>query len=325
MLPANKMLRVLLVDDDEDEYILTKTLLADRSYLSTDIQQVGFALDWVSSYQSALESFRKEMHDVYLVDYHLGDKNGLELLKKAIRRGCKKPIIILTGQGNYEVDVAAMQAGAADYLVKGQIDSQLLERSIRYAVERTQLINILNERATRDELTGLYNRREFNFRLEEEISRHHRFGHPVGLISLDIDHFKEINDSYGHGVGDEVLRRLSKLLIATIRSVDQAARLGGDEFVIILPETPTSQAVEVAERVRKLVVGQPFYILQDSGRYYKITVHVSLGIACMPEDALTKEDLVEAADRALYAAKKSGRNCIVPFQFIRDQVEGNGS
>jgi diguanylate cyclase (GGDEF)-like protein len=318
MLPANKMLRILLVDDDEDEYILTKSLLADRSYLSTDIEQVGFKLDWVPTFDSALESFQKGQHDVYLVDYHLGDKNGLQLLRKAIHLGCKAPIIILTGQGNYQIDMAAMQAGAADYLVKGQIDSQLLERSIRYAVERTQLINILNERATRDELTGLYNRREFNFRLEEEIGRHNRFGHPVGLIALDIDHFKEVNDEYGHQVGDEVLRRVAKLLIATVRSVDQAARMGGDEFFIIFPETPLAQAAEVAGRLRNLINAQPFYIMQESGRYYKIPIMISLGIACLPEHALTKEDLIEAADRALYAAKKRGRNCVVTYQTTID-------
>jgi diguanylate cyclase (GGDEF)-like protein len=325
MVLPNNILRILLVDDDEDEYILTKTLLADSSYLSKDSHQVGFKLDWVSTYEAALEAFQKDQHDVYLVDYHLGNKDGLELLQKAVDDGCKAPIIMLTGQGNYQIDMAAMQAGAADYLVKGQIDSQLLERSIRYAVERAHLINVLNERATRDELTGLYNRREFNFRLEEEISRYNRFGHPVGLIALDIDNFKDVNDAYGHQLGDEVLRRVAKLLIATVRSVDQPARMGGDEFFIIFPETTTKQAMEVAERLRSLITAQPFYIMQDSGRYYKIPIRISLGVGCLPEDALTKEDLIEAADRALYAAKKNGRNCVVQFQTTKDQVNRNGS
>jgi diguanylate cyclase (GGDEF)-like protein len=325
MVRANKVLRILLVDDDEDEYILIKTLLGDHSYLSTEIEQVSYQLDWVSTFEEALESFQSDPHDVYLVDYQLGDKNGLELLEKAIHNGCKAPIIMLTGQGNYQVDVAAMQAGAADYLVKGNIDSQLLERSIRYAVERTHLINILNERATRDELTGLYNRREFHHRLDEEIGRYNRFGHPVGLIALDIDNFKNVNDLYGHQLGDEVLRRVAKLLIATVRSVDQAARMGGDEFFIIFPETTSEQALEVAERLRSLVIAQPFYIMQDSGRYYKIPVEISLGIACLPEDALNKEDLIEAADRALYAAKKNGRNCVFLYKMTNKQVNENGS
>jgi diguanylate cyclase (GGDEF)-like protein len=325
MTTVNTCLHILLVDDDEDEYILIKNLLADRSYLSKDSQQIGFRLDWVPTYETALEAFQKDQHDVYLVDYHLGSKNGLELMQKAIHNGCKAPIIMLTGQGSYQVDMAAMQAGAADYLVKGQIDSQLLERSIRYAVERTHLINILNERATRDELTGLYNRREFNFRLDEEISRYNRFGHSVGLIALDIDNFKNINDAHGHLLGDEILRRVAKLLIATVRSVDQPARMGGDEFFIILPETTIEQALEVAERLRNLVIAQPFHIMQDSGRYYKIPIHISLGIACLPEDATTKEDLIEAADRALYAAKKSGRNCVVQYKTIQNQANRNGS
>ncbi|HZD40553.1 MAG TPA: ATP-binding protein [Terriglobales bacterium] len=121
-------IRLLLVDDDEDDYLITRNLLSATGG--------SFRLDWVASYDSALEVIGLNEHDCYLIDYRLGDRNGLELLRHALASGCKVPTILLTGQGDRDVDIAAMKAGAADYLVKGQIDPPLLERSIRYAIER---------------------------------------------------------------------------------------------------------------------------------------------------------------------------------------------
>src|SRR5580658_445307 len=122
-------LRILIADDDEDDYILTRDLL----------QRIGrqrFRLDWTPSYEAALQAIELNQHDVYLFDYHLGHSDGLELMREALARGCQAPIILLTGNDNWETDVEAMKAGAADYLVKGQLDARLLERSIRYALER---------------------------------------------------------------------------------------------------------------------------------------------------------------------------------------------
>ena len=124
-------LRVLIADDDEDDYILTRDLLMR-------IGRPRFQLDWTPSYEGALEAIEQNQHDVYLFDYHLGHADGLQLLREALARGCKAPIILLTGNDNWETDVEAMKAGAADYLVKGQLDARLLERSIRYALERTR-------------------------------------------------------------------------------------------------------------------------------------------------------------------------------------------
>jgi PAS domain S-box-containing protein len=127
----NSSIRVLLVDDDEDDYILTHDLLIE-------IEQGKFDLEWADTYEAALEAMEQDRHDVYLLDYHLGERNGLELLREALRNGHRTPMILLTGQEDHEVDVEAMKAGASDYLVKGQIDALLLERSIRYALERAR-------------------------------------------------------------------------------------------------------------------------------------------------------------------------------------------
>src|SRR5579872_5580035 len=125
------VLRVLLADDDEDDYLLTRDLLLR-------IDRPRFHLDWSPTYEGALEAIERNQHDVYLFDYHLGHSDGLELLREALAHGCKAPIILLTGNDNWETDVQAMKAGAADYLVKGHLDARLLERSIRYAIERTR-------------------------------------------------------------------------------------------------------------------------------------------------------------------------------------------
>lgn len=122
-------IRILLVDDDEDDFLITQDLL-------TDIGDDRFTLDWVSTYEDATHKIAQGTHDIYLVDFRLGSFSGLELLRWAVESGCKAPIILLTGQGDHQVDLEAMEAGAADYLVKGQINPQILERSIRYAVER---------------------------------------------------------------------------------------------------------------------------------------------------------------------------------------------
>jgi signal transduction histidine kinase len=124
-------LRVFLADDDQDDYVLTRELLRG-------IDRHKFQLDWAPTYGEALEAVERNQHDLYLFDYHLGEADGLELLRAALARGCKAPIILLTGHENWEIDVEAMKAGAADYLVKGDLHSKLLERSIRYALERKQ-------------------------------------------------------------------------------------------------------------------------------------------------------------------------------------------
>jgi diguanylate cyclase (GGDEF)-like protein/PAS domain S-box-containing protein len=135
-------LNILLIDDDEEEYLIIKDLI-ERS--STDFGHTSFHLDWVENYAKALEAYEKDFYDAYLVDYHLGDHTGLDLMQEATVRGCKGPVILLTGQGNYQVDLAAMEAGAADYLVKDELNLPLLERSIRYAIEQKQAQDQLEE------------------------------------------------------------------------------------------------------------------------------------------------------------------------------------
>lgn len=142
----DRIIKVLLVDDDEDDYVLTRDWFSES-------QGARFELDWVASYDNGLEAIAHHQHDVYLLDYRLGDHNGLELLREAIANGCSAPIILLTGQGDREIDIEAMKAGAADYLDKSQIGAPLLERSIRYAIERRRAEQKIREQAALLDIT----------------------------------------------------------------------------------------------------------------------------------------------------------------------------
>lgn len=162
----------------------------------------------------------------------------------------------------------------------------------------------LQNLAIRDGLTGLYNHRTFYSLLEEELQRSLRHTRPTSLLMLDIDHFKRVNDTYGHQAGDLILRELGDLLMQQARATDRVCRYGGEEMILILPEIDTAPAMDIAERLRKTVEAHVFIIPDEK----PVSITVSVGVAVYPEDANTKEALVAAADAAMYQAKQTGRN-----------------
>lgn len=164
--------------------------------------------------------------------------------------------------------------------------------------------DILRSLSIHDQLTGLLNRKEFQRLLDLEIARSQRHGRMLALLMIDVDHFKIVNDRYGHPVGDTVLRNVADRFFAALRPNDVVARYGGEEFIVMLPETDGAGAVTIAERLRTQVRATPMDIAQD----IQPVVTVSVGIAIYPVDADATEDLVAAADRALYAAKAAGRD-----------------
>lgn len=166
------------------------------------------------------------------------------------------------------------------------------------------------ELASRDGLTALYNYRMFHSLLEDEIARTQRFKHSVSVLMLDIDHFKHVNDTYGHQTGDVILKDLSGLLMKQARAIDRVCRYGGEEFTVILPETGTPAALQIAERLRMEVERQPF----DIGSGKTINIAVSIGVATYPQQANSLEGLVKATDIALYAAKQGGRNRVICYE-----------
>ena len=168
----------------------------------------------------------------------------------------------------------------------------------------------VNRRARTDALTGLANRRAFDEHLGQQLLQADRFGHTVSLIVADVDHFKNVNDTWGHETGDIVLKSISKTLTAGVRAVDLCARFGGEEFAIVLPQTGLAGAVELADRLRKAVEAEPVVVVgaAPGAGADPIRVTISCGVACYPDGGLTREGLFAAADRALYEAKSAGRN-----------------
>jgi diguanylate cyclase (GGDEF)-like protein len=181
------------------------------------------------------------------------------------------------------------------------------------SIENVALHEQVSEQAVTDDLTGLANKRAFGDQAAKEAARAERFGHPLSLLMLDIDDFKQVNDTYGHLQGDEVLRRVAAVLEAESRGVDEPARYGGEEFVVALPETDADGAVELAERVRSRIELEEIRFVEGDGRQDggvdpSLSVTASVGVASMPGSAGDLETLIAAADAALYAAKRAGKN-----------------
>ena len=286
--------RVLLIEDDRDDYLLTCELLAD-------VFGEAVTLDWVQTWNDALSTISEARHDVYLVDYRLGARNGLELVREAIDTGSSAPFIVLTGQGSREIDLEAMRAGASDYLAKGEMTAPLLERAIRYAIERHRSERRLAELAQFDQLTGLANRVLFRDYLRKTLSRADRYGQLVAVMLLDLDRFKTVNDTHGHEAGDLLLKEIARRLRGALRESDLVARLGGDEFTVVMDGlTDPSVIAGFANRILD-VIRQPIQL----GNVDVVT-SASIGISVYPTDVDNIDELLASADAAMYRAKEQG-------------------
>ena len=292
--------RILLIDDDEDEFFLT------QDYLS-EIYGADLSLDWVPSIEGAMASFRDEAHDVYLLDYRLGECNGIDVIKEATALGVTAPFILLTGQDSRELDLQAMSAGAADYLVKGEITAPLLDRAIRYALERNRSETRLSYLAQFDQLTGMANRRLFKDHLERTIKKADRRQNAVAVLLLDLDRFKIINDTYGHEMGDRLLQAVAERIKYCVRGGDLIARLGGDEFAAVIDDCADPKIIaHIASRIL-YALRKPFFLGN-----LKVNTSTSIGISVYPYDVDDIEGLIKSSDAAMYKAKEHGGD---NFQF----------
>lgn len=292
--------KILLIDDDRLQFRMTQAHF-------NNFQVERFALEWAETYDEGIRRLMSGEYAACLLDYQLGQRDGLQLIREAMSQGCRTPIVFLTAETANRVDIAAMNAGALDYLIKGEITPRLMERSLRYALKLGDTLDALRRLATRDQLTGLLNRREFDRIIEEERERALRFGQPLSLVLVDVDRFKPINDTHGHPVGDTVLREVARRLAAEVRTVDRVVRFGGEEFALILMQTNRAGAIEVANRLCANMAREPIMATDTLA----LNVTVSAGLAALPEDAQTVMSLIAIADKALYAAKSRGRNCVV--------------
>lgn len=289
------LINVLLVDDSEDDFILTRDLLSNLS-------GTQFNIEWAPCFDSGLEAYASGIHDVCLIDYRLGHRTGIEWMQERPASVEEIPIIMLTGMGTRTTDIQAMQHGVADYLEKDAINGLLLERAIRYSLEKHRLVRELHKLSKTDTLTGIANRLRFQEQLAADLASAARHARQLALLCVDLDNFKEINDSLGHGFGDQVLYQIAGRLSRVVRAEDLVSRLGGDEFALLLSEIdePTDCA-QIAEKVLR-EISLP---IQHQG--HMVTVSGSVGIA-IGDGHLSASQVFDAADMAMYEAKKRGRN-----------------
>ncbi len=279
--------RVLLIDDDRGQ-----ARIVDAAF--SKFMGEKFELHWAPTYEDGLLALREGKFSACLLDYQLGPRDGLELLREAVAMGITTPVIFLTSETSGDVDTEALNAGAIDYLVKFEISPRGLERSLRYALRLHETLSELRRLATRDVLTALFNRREGVRLLEREVERARQFGRALSVLLIDVDNFKRVNDTHGHAGGDRMLAAVAHKIRFNVRDVDVAVRWGGDEFAVWLPELDAVAARRIAEN------------LVASVRELGCTV--SVGVAQWTGLRGDAADLLAAADRALYEAKADGRD-----------------
>lgn len=253
--------------------------------------------------------------DLILLDMIMPRMHGLEFLKKvrALEHMVEIPIIVISAQEKREVLYDALELGANDFLRKPVDSLELVARAKNMLQLRARQIEIktinasLYEMATTDALTSVSNRRHFLTCLDEEIARVRRKPAPLALAMIDADHFKSVNDTYGHPTGDRVLIELARSLSQGVRTIDRIGRLGGEEFAILMPETSKEGAHVVCERVREAIAALEIEL--SDGGILRFTI--SIGVATYEGDTDSSELLIQRVDAALYEAKEGGRNRVV--------------
>lgn len=291
-----KTTNILLVEDNPGDVRLVEVMLDQPS-------NSGFRLTCVNNMAEAITAIGSNGFDVALLDMSLPDGEGIENITRLKSRAPSMPIVVMTGRADEAFAINAVKAGAQDYLVKGQIDELQLSRALHYSIERKNLQEQITHLANHDQLTGLANRGLFRMRLEHAISCAGRRDESVAVLYIDLDHFKSINDSLGHAVGDNLLSEVSTRFLESVREIDTVARLGGDEFAIILENvTQTYNVAAIADKIIEKV-NKPFHI--DD---HVLHVGCSIGIAYYPHCGQDADTIINHADTALYKAKANGRN-----------------
>lgn len=268
-------------------------------------------IEFLSAFSAAegLELAASNRPSLILLDLHLPDQDGLTALLalKNDPRTIELPVIMLSGDTDPANKVRAFEIGVMDYVTK-PFDIHELRARIQSAIRLHTLMQMLEKRAQIDGLTGLWNRAHFNERLATELNQTRRNKSEMSLILCDLDHFKRVNDTFGHPAGDAVLQTFAKALTTALRSYDIACRYGGEEFAIILPDAGLPDSLAICERVRKAIE------VKRWPNYPNIQVTASFGLTDRGLDgAETPEAWVAAADKCLYDSKQSGRNRVTIY------------
>lgn len=309
--PVNRI-RTLLVEDDPGDTMLL------RRYLARSIT-TRFEVNVATRLAEAVERLGEETFDVVVLDLSLPDSHGLQTLSRIREAAPDTALVVMTGLDDEELALATANEGAHGYMAKGEASTASLVRHLRLAIERHRMVHELeaarthaSQLAERDPLTGLANRLLLEQELSSTIESARQSGRSMAAMMIDLDHFKRINDTFGHPAGDYVLRKVAKRLRENVRVTDSVARLGGDEFVVVLQTLSCeTDAAQVAETLRS-VIAKPIAHLDSS--YH---TGCSIGIATFPSSGQDPGSLLKAADLALYHAKRAGRGV---FRFYTESM-----
>jgi len=299
-------MKLLLVEDNPaDVDFLAASLRRQRA---TDVELIN-----VMTLADATQALGSDKFDIVLLDLHLPDGSGLQCLDAIQALDNEVPIVVLSGQDDEEFAVSILNKGAQDYLVKWEGQGRTILRSIRYAIERKKSELRLNYLAQFDALTGIPNRQFFNDQLIRATARSRRDGRKIGLLFLDLDDFKIVNDTLGHDAGDRLLQEVANRIRRCVRTGDVVARLGGDEFAVLMEGLATPREVEAVAAGLLEVISQPYHIADR-----QLSVTTSIGITMYPNDNSDTQMLLKTADIAMYQAKENGRN---NFQFFHERMQ----
>ncbi|MDX1838356.1 GGDEF domain-containing protein [Legionella taurinensis] len=294
--------RILIIDDS----------ISVAEYYTLILKEAGMEARFITNPLALIESIEDFQPDLLLMDIYMPECTGLELavLLRQEPQYTGIPIVFLSSEGDRVKQLSALNLGGDDFLLK-PVEPQDL---IHVLTSRAKRARVLGSLMVKDSFTGLYNHTNIIQRLENEVSRAQRNKRPLSFAMLDIDHFKLINDNFGHPVGDQVIRKIAILLQNSFRRSDIIGRYGGEEFAVVLPEVQQAHAIRICDNFRHQVSQ-----LQFEADNHHFVVTLSVGIACCPP-LKEVQPLINAADKALYIAKHNGRNQVVAFNESIDSL-----
>ncbi|BBN83554.1 hypothetical protein PA25_35390 [Pseudoalteromonas sp. A25] len=304
----NKWLIYLLEDNEDDIYLIQQFLVNHNG-------RHQFKLKSLKNLATLKLATRQCSPDILLIDLNLPDSSGLNTLITVKHFVPNIPIVVLTGDSNERIGEQTIQLGAQDYIPKHELTSSLLARTIIFSKERFELQRNLENMVVMDKLTMLNNRGSFDNELHKYVQDAIRYDTSFGLLFIDLDNFKAVNDELGHQAGDQLLRGIAAKLKMFRRTSDFVARYGGDEFVIIAPHiADKNQLMKLAQHKYSLLADN-YCIEGSNNQIHEIHLEVSIGAVLFPDDGETESKLIQNADASMYEAKEAGK----PFRICKDK------
>ena len=302
---TNQSGRILVIEDRAESVAWFANALSPNHQVAS-----------VDTFEEALVRVKGGDFDLIVVSLGMRSFDGLRLCSqlRSLPEGRHVPILVVVSDGDRRKLTQALEMGVNDYLTRPVDKNELVARvrtqlrKKRYADRLRHNVQLSLEMAITDQLTGLHNRRYMSRHLDTLVSSARKSGRPLAFVIMDIDFFKHVNDTYGHDIGDEVLKEFATRISANVRGLDLACRYGGEEFVVVMPDTDMSFAYSISERLRQSIETTPVKISRAPGT---LNITISIGIASLENGDAGAEALLHRADQALYRAKRSGRNKVV--------------